>query len=150
MPGNDPHERAIEDASTTEGLPVAPSMGPALASVQAPRETVPVGPRVVLVSAVAIAIALAAGVIAVALTRLIGLVTNLAYYGRYSTEFSAPSIARLGAWSALVPVAGALCLAIGVLFGLPLLRLEPMHLAMATFALGAVLPGLARFRGLVE
>jgi len=57
--------------------------------------------------------------------------------------------AGLAHWVA-VPVAGALCLAIGVLFGLPLLRLEPMHLAMATFALGAVLPGLARFRGLVE
>jgi branched-chain amino acid transport system permease protein len=55
----------------------------------------------------------------------------------------------LAHWAA-VAVAGVLCLAIGILFGLPLLRLEPMHLAMATFALGAVLPGLARFRGLVR
>jgi len=120
--GSDPHERPIEEASTTEGLPVAPSMGPALASIQAPHETVPVGPRVVLVSAVAIAIALAAGVVAVVLTRLIGLITNLAYYGRYSTDFSAPSIERLGAWSALVPVAGAIVVGIMARYGSAAIR----------------------------
>jgi branched-chain amino acid transport system permease protein len=36
----------------------------------------------------------------------------------------------------------------GFLFGLPLLRLEPMHLAMATFAVGAVLPGVAKYKGI--
>jgi H+/Cl- antiporter ClcA/CBS domain-containing protein len=97
-------------------------MGPALASVQAPHETVTVGPRVVLISAIAVAIALAAGVIAVVLTRLIGLVTNLAYYGRYSTDFSAPSIERLGAWSALVPVAGAIVVGLMARYGSAAIR----------------------------
>ncbi|HSN19661.1 MAG TPA: chloride channel protein [Usitatibacter sp.] len=124
MPESSGGSRAhpIEEASTTEGLPVAPGMGAALASVQAPRETVSVGPRVVLVAAVAIAIAMAAGVIAVVLTRLIGLVTNLAYYGRYSTDFSAPSIERLGAWSALVPVAGALVVGLMARYGSAAIR----------------------------
>jgi len=97
-------------------------MGPALASVQAPHETVSVGPRVVLISAVAIGIALAAAVIAVVLMRLIGLVTNLAYYGRYSTEFSAPSIEHLGAWSALVPVAGAIVVGLMARYGSAAIR----------------------------
>ena len=119
---SDSRARPIEEASTTEGLPVAPSMGPALASVQAPHETVAVGPRAVLISAVAIAIALAAAVIAVVLMRLIGLVTNLAYYGRYSTEFSAPSIAHLGAWSALVPVAGAIVVGLMARYGSAAIR----------------------------
>jgi CIC family chloride channel protein len=119
---HEPHERPVEDASTTEGLPVAPGMGPALASVQAPRESVAVGPRVVLISAIAVAIALAAAVIAVFLTRLIGLVTNLSYYGRFSTEFSAPSIERLGAWSVLVPVAGALVVGIMARYGSAAIR----------------------------
>ena len=48
-----------------------------------------------------------------------------------------------------VPVAGIVCLGVGFLFSLPLLRLQPMHLAMATFALGAVLPSLAKWK-LVE
>jgi len=122
VPESDSRAHPIEEASTTEGLPVAPSMGPALASVQAPHETVSVGPRVVLISAVAIGIALAAAVIAVVLMRLIGLVTNLAYYGRYSTEFSAPSIEHLGAWSALVPVAGAIVVGLMARYGSAAIR----------------------------
>ena len=35
-----------------------------------------------------------------------------------------------------VPVAGLVCLAFGFLFGLPALRLEPLYLSLATFALG--------------
>lgn len=46
-----------------------------------------------------------------------------------------------------VPVAGLVCLAVGFVFGLPLLRLGPMHLAMATFAVGAVLPLAAKWKG---
>src|SRR5262245_54939808 len=34
-----------------------------------------------------------------------------------------------------IPIAGALCLVVGFLFGLPALRLEGVYLALATFAL---------------
>jgi branched-chain amino acid transport system permease protein len=43
-----------------------------------------------------------------------------------------------------VPVAGALCLLVGFLFGLPALRLEGHYLALATFALGVSLPQLLK------
>lgn len=49
-------------------------------------------------------------------------------------------------WAA-VPIAGCACLVVGFLFGLPALRLDTMYLAMATFALGAVLPTLAKYKG---
>lgn len=49
---------------------------------------------------------------------------------------------------AAIPISGALCLVAGFLFGLPMLRLEPMHLAMATFAVGAVLPTVVKTKGL--
>nr|WP_276511030.1 chloride channel protein [Eoetvoesiella caeni] len=41
---------------------------------------------------------------------LIGLITNLAFYGRWSTEFSAPAeaVPHLGAWVILIPVIGGL------------------------------------------
>lgn len=47
-----------------------------------------------------------------------------------------------------VPVAGIVCLAVGFLFSLPLLRLSPVHLAMATFAVGMVLPSIAKWKWL--
>jgi len=50
-------------------------------------------------------------------------------------------------WAA-IPIAGALCLVAGIAFGLPTLRLGGMHLAMATFALGAVLPIVVKHRSI--
>lgn len=47
-----------------------------------------------------------------------------------------------------VPIAGLVCLIAGFLFGLPVLRLDRMYLAMITLALGAVLPTLAKYRGI--
>src|SRR5919206_3634187 len=48
------------------------------------------------------------------------------------------------AWT--IPVAGALCLVVGFLFGLPALRLEGLYLALATFALGVSLPQLLKYK----
>jgi branched-chain amino acid transport system permease protein len=45
-----------------------------------------------------------------------------------------------------VPVAGAVCLAAGFLFGLPALRLEGLYLALATFALGVSMPQLLKYK----
>ena len=56
---------------------------------------------------------------------------------------------RAGApYWATVPVAGAVCLVAGFLFGLPALRLEGLYLALATFALGVAMPQLLKFHAL--
>ena len=47
-----------------------------------------------------------------------------------------------------VPVAGAVCLVAGFLFGLPALRLEGVYLALATFALAVAMPQLLKYKGL--
>jgi ABC-type branched-subunit amino acid transport system permease subunit len=48
---------------------------------------------------------------------------------------------------ATVPIAGAICLGAGFLFGLPALRLEGLYLALATFALAVATPQILKFRG---
>ena len=45
-----------------------------------------------------------------------------------------------------VPVAGVVCIVFGFLFGLPALRLEPLYLSLATFALGVSLPQLLKYK----
>jgi chloride channel protein, CIC family len=70
------------------------------------------GPRAVWISALAIAIAFAAGVIARLLVALIALFTNLAFRQRLSLEAVAPAGHRLGSWVVLVPAIG------GVIVGL--------------------------------
>ena len=39
---------------------------------------------------------------------------------------------------------------LGFLFGLPAVRLEGLHLALATFALGVVLPQILKYKGIEE
>ena len=47
-----------------------------------------------------------------------------------------------------IPIAAAVCLVVGFLFGLPALRLEGHYLALATFALAVALPQLLKFKHL--
>jgi len=51
---------------------------------------------------------------------------------------------------ACIPLAGAVCMVAGFLFGLPALRLEGTYLALATFALGVALPQLLKYKHLEE
>jgi branched-chain amino acid transport system permease protein len=51
---------------------------------------------------------------------------------------------------ATVPVAAAVCLVAGFLFGLPALRLEGLYLALATFALGVAMPQLLKYDHLAK
>jgi branched-chain amino acid transport system permease protein len=46
---------------------------------------------------------------------------------------------------ATIPIAGAVCLVAGFLFGLPALRLEGLYLALATFALGVSMPQILKY-----
>lgn len=94
-------------------IPVAPALEPALRSAAFAPPPLPVDRRVVVVSLWALGVAAAAALVAQLLTRLIGLVTNLAFYGRLSTTFVSPAGNRLGAWVVLVPVAGGIV--VGVL-----------------------------------
>jgi len=48
---------------------------------------------------------------------------------------------------ATVPIAAAVCLVIGFLFGIPALRLEGIYLALATFSLAIAVPQMLKFRG---
>ncbi len=45
-----------------------------------------------------------------------------------------------------IPIAGAVCMVAGFLFGLPALRLEGLYLALATFALALVTPQILKFK----
>jgi CBS domain-containing protein len=67
--------------SSTGRLPISPSMEPVLASAHVPQVSAVIGPRVIFISALALGVAFAAGVIARALVAAIALVTNAAFLG---------------------------------------------------------------------
>ncbi len=100
-----------------EKLPVAPSMGPALAGVRAPSVVEPVDRRVVFISAIAVVLAVVAGLVAQFLGALIHFFTNLAFFGRFSVQPVSPADHALGGWVILVPVVGALIVGVMARYG---------------------------------
>jgi H+/Cl- antiporter ClcA len=104
----DPAPERVETTGSTDALPIAPSLGIALEAARMPRRSTLVDRRVVLVTAIAIMLGIAAALIAQLLTALIGLVTNIAYYGRWSTALVPPGGHHLGAWAIGIPVIGGL------------------------------------------
>jgi len=103
-------------------LPVAPSLGPSLSEARVPPERALVDGRVVYICVLSILIAGAAGFVAQALTRLIGLVTNLSFYGTISTVFTSPAANRLGPLVVLVPIAGAVVVGLMARYGSAAIR----------------------------
>jgi len=112
----------VARASTTAGLPVDTSLAPALASIRAPVQAPIVNRRVVYISLLSIVIAVGAGLVAQALTRLIGLITNISFYGRFSTAFSSPAYNHLGPWVIAVPVIGGIIVGAMARFGSQAIR----------------------------
>jgi H+/Cl- antiporter ClcA len=108
--------------ATTDALPVAPSLAPTLEAARVPPERSLVDMRVVFISFLSVIVAAAAGLVAQALTRLIGLVTNLSFYGRFSTDFSSPADNHLGAWVMIVPVLGGILVGIMARYGSAAIR----------------------------
>ena len=56
-------------------------------------------------------------IVALALLRLIGLFTNLFYFGRWSSEMVSPTGNHLGVYAIFVPVVGALIIGVMARFG---------------------------------
>ena len=115
-------EKPLTEASTTNAIPVAPSLGPTLAAMRVPHQSTVVTRRTVLISAVSILVAFAAGAIAQILIRLIGLITNISFFGRVSTSFISPAGNALGWWVVIVPVIGGVIVGIMARYGSAAIR----------------------------
>ncbi len=122
MPSETEHSHEITRASTTDGLPVAPSMLPGLESVAQRRQSSAIGARVVGISAIACGIAVVAALVAQLLTKMIGLITNLCFYNRVSTDLVSPAGNELGAWVIIVPIGGAIIVGLMARFGSQAIR----------------------------
>src|SRR3954468_8834602 len=118
-------KRKIDDpaaAGTSDGVAVAPGLAPALASVRAPRRHPRVDRRTVAICGVAVVVAIGAGFVADLLTRLIGLISNLAFYGRVEARFTSPAANHLGPWVIVVPILGALLIGVMARWGSEAIR----------------------------
>jgi H+/Cl- antiporter ClcA len=110
-------EPRVENSSTTEGLPIAPSLGPALAAAHAPAKGTLVDARVAFICFLSIILAIAAALVAKGLMCLIGFITNLAFFGTFSAVLHAPAGNHLGWWVVAIPVIGGIIVGLMARYG---------------------------------
>ncbi|HEX8815220.1 MAG TPA: chloride channel protein [Terriglobales bacterium] len=78
--------------------------------------------RTALISFLAAGIGLIAGLIAYVLYNLIGLFTNIAFYGHWAFNFVSPRFNHLGLWVIGVPVIGGIVVGIMAKYGTPKIK----------------------------
>ena len=78
--------------------------------------------RLIYICCVSIGIAILAAIVAHLLILLIGFITNLVYYGRFSLSFASPAYNHLGIWAVAVPVAGGLIVGVMARYGSKAIR----------------------------
>lgn len=98
-------------------ISVAPSMEPALDSLLVPQSSESFNYRSLKISLLTILLGLAGGLIAQVLTKLIGLITNLFFYGRLSTSFISPADNHLGIFVIIIPVIGGIIVGLMARYG---------------------------------
>lgn len=81
---------------------------PAAGSANVDTPATPAQFRMVLISSLAAGVGLLAGVVAYLLYRLIGLLTNIFFYHRFSADFTSARLNHLGLWVVVIPVLGGI------------------------------------------
>ncbi len=92
--------------------------------------------RVVPISLLATLIGVVCAFVALALLRLIGLFTNLFYFGRWNTAMVSPVGTHLGVYSIFVPIAGALIIGVMARYGSERIRGHGIPEAIESILLG--------------
>jgi len=115
-------EPDLEAGASTEGIPVAPAIASALSASRVPLERSTIDRRVLIISGWAIVLAVATGFISQALVAIIGLVTNISFYGRLSFAFVTPANNHLGKLVVVIPVIGGVIVGLMARYGSKAIR----------------------------
>lgn len=97
-----------KSAHPDSASPTARAPGSASADDNMARRSQPFSQRMVWICTLGIALGVISAFVAYALTSLIGFITNLAFYGRISLDFTSPANHHLGLLVIVVPVIGGL------------------------------------------
>ena len=109
-------------AATGDGLTISPSLDFVVEAAQIPTKSSTIDRRVVWLCAVSIGLGLAAAIVAQVLIKLIAVITNLAFYGRYSLDFTSPAGNQLGLFVIAIPIIGAIIVGFMARYGSKAIR----------------------------
>jgi CIC family chloride channel protein len=94
------------------------------------------GPRLLLISGIALVIGCVSAVVAKLLLWLIAMITNLSYFGRFSAISRTPDPHRLGIWSIFIPAVGGLITGLMARYGSEKIRGHGIPEALEAILIG--------------
>lgn len=112
----------VEKASTTSGLPLSVGLAPLIENAEVEKHPRALDRRSLLICALCMIVAAVVTVVARLLVYLIGLVTNIAFYGRVAGDLVSPANNHLGAWVILVPIIGSVIVGLMAKYGAKAIR----------------------------
>jgi len=92
--------------------------------------------RLLTLTGMSLVVGVMSALVADALVWLIGVITNLAYYHRFSSTLLSPAANTLGWWSVLVPMVGGLIIGLTARFGSERIRGHGIPEAMEAILIG--------------
>jgi len=106
----------------TTGIPISPSLNFEGKIPDGSKSSVLLKKRLLRISCLSVMVAVAISVIARFLVWLINLVTNISFYGTFSTAFHSPSANHLGLWVIIIPAIGGIIVGLMALYGSAAIR----------------------------
>src|SRR5438309_3962275 len=92
--------------------------------------------RIVMLAAMAALVGVMSAFVALALVRLIGLFTNLAYFHRFATSLTAPAASGLGLWAVPIPAIGGVIVGLMARYGSDRIRGHGIPEALEAILIG--------------
>ncbi|MEX0793729.1 MAG: chloride channel protein [Pirellulaceae bacterium] len=117
-------EHDSAETPANRGLPISPGLDLVIEASQVPPEPVYVSARTLQICGLAMLLGVIAALVAQALVALISVVTNIAFFARFSLEEAIPAdaVPSLGLWVVAIPVIGGLLVGFMARYGSKAIR----------------------------
>jgi CIC family chloride channel protein len=104
------------------GIPISPSLNNMETPPGNSRNSIFLKKRLIVISCLSVAVAVAISIIAKILIYLINLVTNISFYGSFAFGFHSPANNHLGVWVIIIPAIGGILVGIMAFYGSKAIR----------------------------
>ncbi len=104
------------------GIPISPSLNDLPENNDDTKKSFVLKQRLITISLMCIAVAVAISLIAKFLVALINVITNISFYGVFDLKFQSPANNHLGLWVIIIPAIGGLLVGIMALYGSKAIR----------------------------
>lgn len=103
-------------------IPVSPILGSISESIDSKQSNKVSKSRLIIISLLAVLIAVCTSLIAKFLVLLISVITNVSFFGQFSASEASPSLNTLGVWVILIPVVGGFIVGLMAFYGSAAIR----------------------------